>query len=97
MLKMSFESLIKQRTVSVAKAFDAIERSKKILEALEADAVETAQGGFPDPGDIASRTHELREQVDQILVGLVEARAYYRGEREIWPPIQPMENKRSRE
>lgn len=35
--------------------------------------METTSGQFPDIGQVAGTTHRLREEINQILIGLVES------------------------
>lgn len=70
----SSNNLIRQRVRSSDRAFRAIDESRKILSQLERFVIETAEGGYPDVATIGAKTSDLRHQIDEILVGLIEAR-----------------------
>lgn len=70
----SYQVATKQRVLKTGSAFKAIERARQILAQLETYAEQTADKDFPDLGKVAEKTHALRGEVDQILVGLTEAR-----------------------
>nr|DAH82068.1 MAG TPA: hypothetical protein [Caudoviricetes sp.] len=74
-MNQAYQDLVRQRVRSSDRAFQAIEESRKILSQLEAFVVVTAAGGAPDIKVIAQLSHDLRGNVDELLVGLVEARA----------------------
>ncbi len=69
------EPFVRNRNQKTEEAFNALESACKCLSELEGFAVATADGKFPDIGQIVHCTHTLRGAVDTILVGLVEARA----------------------
>ncbi len=79
---MTLDTIVKQRTAAVSKIFGSIDRSKEILRILEKAAVDEAQGKLPDLEAIADKTHEMRINLDRILVGFVESMAY--GEAKDW-------------
>ena len=51
----------------------AIVAARKSLDQLEEALRGTVSGNFPDIGQVADTTHRLREEIDQILIGLVES------------------------
>lgn len=71
---LSSNDLVRQRIRSCDRAFRAIDASRKILSQMENFVVETVSGDFPDIEFIANLTHDLRGNVDELLVGLIEAR-----------------------
>lgn len=71
---LSSTDLVRQRIRSCDRAFQAIDESRKILSQMENFVVETVSGEFPDIEFIANLTHDLRGNVDELLVGLIEAR-----------------------
>lgn len=73
-MNQAYQDLVRQRVRSSDRAFQAIEESRKILSQLESFVVETVSGDFPDIEFIANLTHDLRGNVDELLVGLIEAR-----------------------
>ena len=73
-MERAYQNLIRQRVHSVDRVFQAIDESKKILSQLEDLGIKTLNEEFPDIGFIAKLTHALRGHVDEILVGLIEAR-----------------------
>lgn len=73
---MTYQQYLKKNIQSCSKVFDSIDRAKDILSQLEQMTVETSQGNFPDMKTVAEKTHELRQKLDSILVGLIEARVF---------------------
>lgn len=73
-MKQAYQDLVRQRVRSSDRAFQAIDESRKILSQMENFVVETVSGDFPDIEFIANLTHDLRGNVDELLVGLIEAR-----------------------
>lgn len=58
------------------KVLDAIDQAKDILTQLQDFALATSRGDLPDMADVVKKTHELRQNADSILVGLIEARSF---------------------
>lgn len=73
---MTYQQYLKKNIQSCSKVFDSIDRAKDILAQLEQMTVETSQGNFPDMKNVVEKTHELRQKLDSILVGLIEARVF---------------------
>lgn len=71
---MTYQQHLKKNIRSCSKVFDSIDRSKDILAQLEQMTVESSQGKFPDMKNVVEKTHTLRQELDSILVGLIEAR-----------------------
>ena len=71
---MTYQQHLKKNVQSCSMVFDCIDRAKDILAQLEQMTVETSQGNFPDMGSVVEKTHSLRQNVNSILVGLIEAR-----------------------
>ena len=71
---MTYQQHLKNNIQSCSKVFDSIDRAKDILAQLEQMTLETSQGNYPDMEIVAEKTNALRNSLDQILVGLVEAR-----------------------
>lgn len=71
---MTYQQHLKNNIQSCSKVFDSIDRAKDILAQLEQMTLETSQGNYPDMEIVAKKTNALRNSLDQILVGLVEAR-----------------------
>lgn len=64
---------VNERNKALAKAGEGIVAARKSLDQLEKVLMETTSGQFPDIGQVAGTTHRLREEIDQILIGLVES------------------------
>lgn len=64
---------INERNKALTKAGEGIVAARKSLDQLEKVLMETTSGQFPDIGQVADTTHRLREEIDQILIGLVES------------------------
>ena len=62
-----------ERNKALTKAGEGIVAARKSLDQLEKVLMETTSGQFPDIGQVAGTTHRLREEIDQILIGLVES------------------------
>ena len=62
-----------ERNRALTKAGEGIVAARKSLDQLEEALRETVSGKFPDIGHVADTTHRLREEIDQILIGLVES------------------------
>lgn len=62
-----------ERNRALTKAGEGIVAARKSLDQLEKVLMETTSGQFPDIGQVAGTTHRLREEIDQILIGLVES------------------------
>lgn len=62
-----------ERNKALTKAGEGIVAARKSLDQLEKVLMETTSGQFPDIGQVADTTHRLREEIDQILIGLVES------------------------
>jgi len=71
---MTYETCVRRRTESAARAFSAIEKIKGIIAQLEHTTARAADGHLPDLGALASMTSGARRQIDEILVALTEAR-----------------------
>ena len=72
---------INERNKALTKAGEGIVAARKSLDQLEKVLMETTSGQFPDIGQVAGTTHRLREEIDQILIGLVESSMVKRDER----------------
>ncbi len=68
---------INERNKALTKAGEGIVAARKSLDQLEEALRGTVSGKFPDIGQLADTmadtTHRLREEIDQILIGLVES------------------------
>lgn len=64
---------INERNKALTKAGEGIVAARKSLDQLEKVLMETTSGQFPDIGQVAGTTHRLREEINQILIGLVES------------------------
>lgn len=62
-----------ERNRALTKAGEGIVAARKSLDQLEKVLMETTSGQFPDIGQVAGTTHRLREEINQILIGLVES------------------------
>lgn len=62
-----------ERNRALTKAGEGIVAARKSLDQLEKVLMETTSGQFPDIGHVADTTYRLREEIDQILIGLVES------------------------
>lgn len=62
-----------ERNRALTKAGEGIVAARKSLDQLEEALRGTVSGKFPDIGHVADTTHRLREEIDQILIGLVES------------------------
>ena len=76
----SYAAFVRNKNKKIEQVFLALEKSKRILAELEQMTVQAAEGKVPDVGQAAHLTHTLRNSVDQILVGLVEAYAQPEGQ-----------------
>ena len=64
---------INERNKALTKAGEGIVAARKSLDQLEKVLMETTSGQFPDIGQVAGTTHRLREEINQILIGLEES------------------------
>ena len=64
---------VNERNKALTKAGEGIVAARKSLDQLEEALRGTVSGKFPDIGQVADTTHRLREESDQILIGLVES------------------------
>lgn len=64
---------VNEKNKALAKAGEGIVAARKSLDQLEKVLMETTSGQFPDIGQVAGTTHRLREEINQILIGLVES------------------------
>lgn len=64
---------INERNKALTKAGEGIVAARKSLDQLEEALRGTVSGKFPDIGQVADTTHRLREEINQILIGLVES------------------------
>lgn len=64
---------INERNKALTKAGEGIVAARKSLDQLEEILSGTVTGNVPDIGQVADTTHRLREEIDQILIGLVES------------------------
>ena len=62
-----------ERNKALTKAGEGIVAARKSLDQLEEALRGTVSDKFPDIGQVADTTHRLREEIDQILIGLVES------------------------
>lgn len=62
-----------ERNRALTKAGEGIVAARKSLDQLEKVLMETTSGQFPDIDHVADTTYRLREEIDQILIGLVES------------------------
>lgn len=62
-----------ERNKALTKAGEGIVAARKSLDQLEEALRGTVTGNVPDIGQVADTTHRLREEIDQILIGLVES------------------------
>lgn len=72
---------INERNKALTKAGEGIVAARKSLDQLEEILSGTVTGNVPDIGQVADTTHRLREEIDQILLGLVESSMVKRDER----------------
>ena len=72
---------INERNKALTKAGEGIVAARKSLDQLEERLSGTVTGNVPDIGQVADTTHRLREEIDQILIGLVESSMVKRDER----------------
>lgn len=70
-----------ERNRALTKAGEGIVAARKSLDQLEEILSGTVTGNVPDIGQVADTTHRLREEIDQILIGLVESCMVKRDER----------------
>ena len=70
-----------ERNKALTKAGEGIVAARKSLDQLEEILSGTVTGTVPDIGQVADTTHRLREEIDQILIGLVESSMVKRDER----------------
>lgn len=70
-----------ERNKALTKAGEGIVAARKSLDQLEEILSGTVTGNVPDIGQVADTTHRLREEIDQILIGLVESSMVKRDER----------------
>lgn len=73
-----------ERNRALTKAGEGIVAARKSLDQLEKVLMETTSGQFPDIGQVAGTTHRLREEINQILIGLVESSVANGGEKDDW-------------
>lgn len=64
---------LNERNRALIKAGEGIVDARKSLDQLEDVLRGTAMGKFPNIGEVVDTTHKMREQIDQILIGLVES------------------------
>lgn len=62
-----------ERNRALTKAGEGIVAARKSLDQLEEILSGTVTGNVPDIGQVADTTHRLREEIAQILIGLVES------------------------
>lgn len=72
---------INERNKALTKAGEGIVAARKSLDQLEEALRGTVTGNVPDIGQVANTTHRLREEINQILIGLVESSMVKRDER----------------
>lgn len=70
-----------ERNKALTKAGEGIVAARKSLDQLEEILSGTVTGNVPDIGQVADTTHRLREEINQILIGLVESSMVKRDER----------------
>ena len=71
---MTYAKYLKKNIKSCSQVLESIDQAKSILAQLEQMTLETSQGNFPEMERIVGKTHALRQELDLILVGLIEAR-----------------------
>lgn len=81
----TYGTFVRNRVKHTSRAFEAIDDAKRILAELEQAVIDTADGKLPDPGEIATQTHGLRDATDRILVSLIEARLHHQDAQGIPP------------
>lgn len=64
---------VKQRTKSLAKAFDEIDRAKALLKEIESSVESAASSGCLDLDGLVEKTAALKEVRELILIAIVEA------------------------
>lgn len=64
---------VKQRTKSLAKAFDEIGRAKTLLKEIESSVESAACGECLDLDGLVEKTVALKEVRESILIAIVEA------------------------
>ena len=64
---------VKQRTKSLAKAFDEIDRAKTLLKEIESSVESAACGECLDLDGLVEKTVALKEVRESILIAIVEA------------------------
>ena len=72
---------INERNKALTKAGEGIVAARKSIDQLEEILSGTVTGNVPDIGQVADTTHRLREEINQILIGLVESSMVKRDER----------------
>ena len=72
---------INERNKALTKAGEGIVAARKSLDQLEEILSGAVKGKVPDIGQVADTTHRLREEINQILIGLVESSMVKRDER----------------
>ena len=72
---------INERNKALTRAGEGIVAARKSLDQLEEILSGTVTGNVPDIGQVADTTHRLREEINQILIGLVESSMVKRDER----------------
>lgn len=72
---------VNERNKALTKAGEGIVAARKSLDQLEEILSGTVTGNVPDIGQVADTTHRLREEINQILIGLVESSMVKRDER----------------
>ena len=70
-----------ERNRALTKAGEGIVAARKSLDQLEEALRGTVTGNVPDIGQVSDTTHRLREEINQILIGLVESSMVKRDER----------------
>lgn len=64
---------VKERTKSLAEAFEEIDRAKTLLKEIESSVEFAAAGGEVDLGGLVNKTFALKDARESILVAVVEA------------------------
>lgn len=64
---------VKERTKSLAKAFEEIDRAKTLLKEIESSVEFAAAGGAIDLGGLVDKTFALKDARESILAAIVEA------------------------
>lgn len=64
---------VKQRTKSLAKAFEEIDRAKTLLKEIESSVESAACGECLDLGGLVEKAVALKEVRESILIAIVEA------------------------